>query len=131
MRDGEMALASTGAAKVDPKSIDFIILKRSVDHDGHFKPVNATWAIDYTNFPLSDGSYELTASIPNLQQTYLLEHKFAFNVLNGVPQVERLGARGPQPAGAPVERSGGGASPGLDAAPMLLGLVALALLRRH
>lgn len=91
MKDISLKLEPTGQGKVDPKAIDFIILKRSVDHDGHFKPVNATWAIDYLTYPLPDGDYELTASIPNLQETFMLEQKFTFKVVNGVPDVPRIG----------------------------------------
>lgn len=93
MKDASLALAVTGTGQVEPKAVDFINLKRSVDHDGHFKPVNATWAIDYVNFPLADGEYELTASIPNMQGTYLLTEKFAFNIVGGKPDVFEIGKR--------------------------------------
>lgn len=136
MRDNSLQLVSTGQGKIDSKAIDFIILKRSVDHDGHFKPVNATWAIDYLNFPLEDGSYELTASIVNLQETYLLEHKFAFNVVKGVPDVPRIGAgaagAGGQ-GGAGAAQSKGGDAPGIELLPLLgaIGVAAAVAVRRR
>jgi hypothetical protein len=130
MKDASLQLVSTGAEKIEPKAIDFIILKRSVDHNGHFKPVNATWAIDYRNFPLSDGSYELTASILNLQGTYQLEQKFAFTVLDGVPQVPRIGVA--RAAELAVNEGPRGESPGFEIAAILgvLAGVAIVSLRR-
>ena len=99
MRDASLSLDVTGPSKIDPKAIDFIILKRSVDHDGHFKPVNATWAIDYRNFPMADGDYEVTMSIVNLQETYKLVHKVPFKVVNGKPDVYEIGAQSPRAGG--------------------------------
>lgn len=138
LRDATLQLKSTGQGKIEDKSIDHIILKRSVDHDGHFKPVNSTWAIDYVNFPLADGDYELTASIMNLQETYMLEQKFPFKVVGGKPQVEQIGA------GAKSGASGGGAGaaksaddgkgiPGFDAALLIgaVGVLAAIVVRRR
>jgi hypothetical protein len=130
MRDSQLKLDVTGPAAVDPKAVDFIILKRSVDHDGHFKPVNATWAIDYLNFPMADGDYELTASIPNLQGTYLLVHKFPFKVVNGKPDVYEIGAPGSAP-GAVKETQPGGDSPGLGVAALLATIVGVAVVARR
>jgi hypothetical protein len=137
MKDNSLQLVSTGQGAIDSKAVDFIILKRSVDHDGHFKPVNATWAIDYLNFPLADGSYELTASIMNLQETYLLEHKFAFNVVGGVPDVPRIGAgsagAGGQSAGGAAGAAKGGDAAGLELVPLLgaIGVAAMVVVRRR
>lgn len=137
MRDNSLQLVSTGQGKIDTKAIDFIILKRSVDHDGHFKPVNATWAIDYLNFPLEDGAYELTASIVNLQETYLLEHKFTFNVVKGVPDVPRIGAgsagAGGQGGAGGAAQSKGGDAPGIELLPLIgaIGVAAAVAVRRR
>jgi hypothetical protein len=136
LRDASLNLKSTGQGKIEDKAIDHIILKRSVDHDGHFKPVNSTWAIDYTNFPLADGDYELTASIMNLQETYQLEQKFPFKVQGGKPVVDVIGAGAKGgAAGAGAAKSGGDDSgiPGFDAAILVAavaGLVGFMVRRR-
>ncbi|HLE47298.1 MAG TPA: hypothetical protein VI818_03290, partial [Candidatus Thermoplasmatota archaeon] len=96
MKDASLLIRSTGPSPINvEKQIEHIILKRSVDHDGHFKPVNSTWRVDYgmqnPEFKLADGDYELTASISNLQETFLLEQKFPFKVVKGVPDVPRIG----------------------------------------
>jgi hypothetical protein len=131
MRDNQLDLRSTGPTPIDPKALDFIILKRGIDHDSHFKPVNATWAIDWNQFPLADGDYELTASIPNLQGTYLLVHKFAFKVVDGKPDVPEIGAR-QGPGGQKLDDGGakGGDSPGFELLGVLVAVGALVLRRR-
>lgn len=140
MRDGELLVPGFQGlhfmkGKVDPKSVDHVITKRSVDHDGHFKPVNATWAIDYTNYRMEDGDYEIHVSIPNLQGSYVLEETFAFTVSKGVPQVNAVGG-GSQAGGA--QGGGGGSvksagdSPGFGAVfGTLAALAAVVLVRRR
>lgn len=131
LRDSELKIDITGPGKVDPKAIDFIILKYGKDHDAHFKPVNATWAIDYVNFPLADGDYELKLSIPNLQGTYLLVHTMPFKVVNGKPDVYEIGANAPG-AAAPKATQPDGQAPSVGLL-AIVGAVAatMVLLRRR
>lgn len=90
LRDEALRLEAVGPTPWDPRGVDVLGLRRSVDCDGHFRPVNITWAYDLTRYPLADGRYELLASIPNLQDTYLAEERFVFDVVGGRPQVKGL-----------------------------------------
>ncbi|MBI2078357.1 MAG: hypothetical protein HYT80_08340 [Euryarchaeota archaeon] len=132
MRDNEIKLESTGPNPIDAKAMELVRIKRSIDHDGHFKPVNATWSIDFLGFPLKDGEYELTASIPNLQGTYVLEQKFPFRVVNGAPDVTLIGQRS---AGGKAQANDGAGFKDTPApGPVALGIVlsaAVALARRR
>ncbi|MBI2078358.1 MAG: hypothetical protein HYT80_08345 [Euryarchaeota archaeon] len=138
MRDASLTIKSTGPNQIQDKAIEHIILKRSVDHDGHFKPVNSTWRIDYgmqnPELKLADGDYEITTSILNLQETFMLEQKFPFKVAGGVPQVPRIGGSragaGGQAGGA---ASADGEAPSLGVPLALVAVVAVAavVLRRR
>jgi hypothetical protein len=89
-----------------------LIVKRSVDHDAHFKPVNATWRFDYQRANLADGDYKIHLSIMNLQNTYVLQEELAFKVRNGVPtDLQIIGA--PPPGANGQQQQAKGDSPGL------------------
>ncbi len=131
MRDNSLKLDVTGPSNVDPKAIDFIILRRGLDHDAHFKPVNATWAIDYVNFPMVDGGYEVTMSILNHQGTYQLVHKLPFKVVDGKPDVYQIGGPGAPGAPKPVKPAGDSPDIGLLAILGVLGAVGSMVRRRR
>lgn len=70
---------------VDMKYISLVKIKRSTDHDGHFKPINITWKFDYRKADLADGKYKVLLSILNLQGTYKLEEEIPFEISGGAP----------------------------------------------
>ncbi|MBI2077987.1 MAG: hypothetical protein HYT80_06410 [Euryarchaeota archaeon] len=89
-----LAFNSTGPTHLSPEAVRHVILRRSTDMNGYFKPVNSTWSVDYNQHRLADGAYEVTASILNLQHTYRLEQKFAFDVEDGVPRIPNADIKG-------------------------------------
>jgi hypothetical protein len=56
------------------------ILRYSVDHDGHFKPVNATFPWDYKKENLPDGRYTVKVTVPNWQHTAEATRSSSFGI---------------------------------------------------
>ncbi len=112
-----------GPVPVDP---DFLQMRYSVDHDGHFKPANATWRHDLADEPLADGTYWVHASVMNLQGTYQAEWNASFEVKDGWPQVRDV---------AGTRLQGTSTTPALDGAAtfvaLLVGLAVVAAGRRR
>lgn len=107
------------------------IVKRSVDHDAHFKPVNATWKFDYQKAGLADGKYTFDLEVLNLQQTYKLTQQLEFTMKGGVPQdLQIIGAPPPNVGQAQQAK---GDSPGLAgiAAIAALAVAAIVNVRRR
>jgi hypothetical protein len=111
-------LGTSGPSALQSKEgLEFIKLKHSVDHDGHFKPLNATWRYAYGQKPLPAGEYTVSAMVHNLQNTYMLmwEEKFIVNE-KGIPQVQSIGGSGGVGGGKAAGGGGpGGDSPGFEA----------------
>lgn len=132
--DKSILLDISGPTKVDKKAagiVDPLIIKRSVDHDGHFKPINATWKFNYKKANLADGEYLAKLSILNNQHTYLLEKELAFTVVNGVPDVKVIGGgSGKKGEGGQIKGVGGNA-PGLEPVLLAATLAAAAVLLRR
>jgi hypothetical protein len=123
-----------GPTNPDPAKVGLsrpLIVKRSTDHDAHFKPVNATWKFDYQKAGLGDGEYTVHMEIMNLQGTYKLQENLKFTMKGGVPQdLQIIGAPPPNPGAA--QAKSGGSSPGLAgvAAVAAMAVAALVLERR-
>lgn len=124
--DRGLKIRVEGPGQVNPEDIKLVIIKRSVDHDGHFKPINVTWKIDHVRSVMPDGEYLVHVSIPNLQHTYQLEETFSFLMKDGAPEVKTLGAvhRHDQRGAVQTIQPGAKDSP---AWPMLGALVAVAV----
>lgn len=104
-------------------SPELVKIKYSLDHDGHFKPINATWRHDFVQEPLAPGTYTIRASVDNLQGTYRLEWTDEFTVdADRVPQVEDLGGGfgGDDPAQRLNRGGDGGDAPGASAASLVV-----------
>jgi hypothetical protein len=64
------------------KAAQVVLIERSVDHDGHFKPTHAEFELDAAGLP--DGDYTLRLSVLNLQGTYRLRDTLTFHLEGGV-----------------------------------------------
>lgn len=94
VRDDQLRLVPTGTTLLPPEALEIVSKRRTVDHDGHFKPMNITWRLNHTQHRLDDGTYELLASIPTLDGAYLLEEGFSFQVRNGKPVLKAIEFQG-------------------------------------
>jgi hypothetical protein len=122
-----------GPKQLTGADIEFIKLKHSIDHDGHFKPVNASWRYPYVANPLPPGEYTVKASVHSLQHTYLLEWSETFTVdERGVPQVDSIGNLGGSGGGGAGAKGGaGGDSPGFEVLALVAAVAVGALLIRR
>lgn len=66
-----------------PDAWKLVSLERSVDHDGHFNPIRATWALDVGAAALPDGTYRVDVRDQNLQETYELRDRLWVEVSEG------------------------------------------------
>jgi hypothetical protein len=83
-----LRISSSDQASLPDEWFEHLILKRSIDHDGRFKPLRSTWKLNHTAHPLPDGEYVVTASVRDLAHSYRLDHSFTFTASNGRPDVE-------------------------------------------
>jgi len=123
-----------GPTSPDPSKVGLsrpLVVKRSVDHDAHFKPVNATWKFDYQKANLADGEYMFHLNVMNLQETYQLQETLKFTMAGGQPQDMQIIGAPPPSLGPQAAKKGD--SPGLAgvAAVAALAVAALAIDRRR
>lgn len=125
-----LRVALTGPSVPDSEKTGLarpLVVKTSTDHEGHFKPLNATWRFSYRD--LVDGGYELHLSAANLQGTYRLDETLTFRVEHGLPVgVEEIG--GASPGRETGHGTAGGQAPAVEAVPLLAALGAVARARR-
>lgn len=65
----EITIKDADGNVVEANNIEPAILRYSVDHDGHFKPVNATFPWDYKADGLGPGEYSIEVTAMNWQHT--------------------------------------------------------------
>lgn len=118
-----IAIHLAGPTTVDPSKVGLsrpLIVKRGLDHNAHFKPINVTWKMDYGRAGLADGAYTLHISALNLAGTYRIEESLTFNVKDGQPtDVETIGRQS-----QPGKPAGGGLAGNATPGPESLGLLA-------
>jgi hypothetical protein len=126
-----LMLEVEGPKNLGPGDIEFVNLKHSVDHDGHFKPLNATWRYDYVNNPLPPGKYTIKAMVHNYQNTYMKTWTEEFTVNDkGIPELESIGAVGGS-GGRAQGGADGGDSPGFEAVGLLAVFAAMAFVAQR
>jgi len=129
--DRSVTITVTGPSTPEPAKTGLsrpAFVYRSIDHNGHFKPVNFTWKFDYRKADLADGEYLARVAVTNLQGTYRLEESMPLTIRDGVPQnVDVIGGSGVTKGGSGHV---GGKAPGTAGLGVLLALVAVATLRR-
>lgn len=59
-----------GPSPVPSEFVHFVMAKRSMDHDGTFKPVKFIWKIDFEGANAAPGVYRVTAHVLNGQGTF-------------------------------------------------------------
>lgn len=113
-------------------TIDAPILRYSVDHDGHFKPVNATFPWDYQADNLPPGTYTVRMTAQNWQHTGTSMKEGTIILAEDIQKSVATDSEGNSLVGDPEAELGGEESP-LAPMPMfvLVALAALAVLRRR
>lgn len=126
--DRTIEVEGEGPTAIPSKDIRLVIIKRSIDHDGHFKPVNATWRLDFQKLGLADGEYKINLKAQNLQHTYELREELTFTIADGLPtNLKVIGSGLEGPSDDPqVQKKDKGLLPGFEAV-ALLGAVGAAL----
>lgn len=76
-------LTLNGNHTIDPTAILSLSKPRLYHGHGGLDSENSTWIIDLTKVSLPDGHYELEATVPTRQDTYLHRERFPFEVKNG------------------------------------------------
>lgn len=119
--NGNEVADHTSAHMADP------ILRYSVDHDGHFKPVNATFPWDFEQEGLEPGDYTIRVTVTNWQHTHDAYREAGFTIRDDL-SVEGRGSDGEIYSGDNVDT---GEAPGVGiiaaalAAVVLAGIVSL------
>ncbi len=76
-------LTLNGNHTLDPTAVRNTSNPRLYHGHGGLDSENSTWIVDLTKVILSDGHYELEATVPTRQDTYLHRERFPFEVKNG------------------------------------------------
>ncbi|MBW3584124.1 MAG: hypothetical protein KY455_13620 [Euryarchaeota archaeon] len=122
----EVANSLTSASIEDP------ILRYSVDHDGHFKPVNATFPWNFKDDDLPPGEYTIEVSTMNWQHTAAAVKTGKVIIGSSAKEVKTFDSSGEEQ----INADGSKVNEESPATPVLvpgvlLGLLAFAALRRR
>ncbi len=66
----EAKIVTGNKVSVPDDALEFLVMKRSLDHDGMLLPVNFTWRVHPEHFPDEGTDYSVVVSSTNLQGTY-------------------------------------------------------------
>lgn len=113
-------------------NIEDPILRYSVDHNGHFKPVNATFPWDYKADGVAPGTYTVRVTAQNWQHTGTHVKEGQITIASDVRKSVATDSEGNSLVGDPEAGLGAEESPLGAFAPTLvvLGLLGLASMRR-